>query len=695
MKRRLLILIMLALILVSACACGSSEDYSSYREVYNVDYKFYFYIPPQYADSLTKLGSGENSEAMIVRYTRDAYALVNVKDIYDGLTYEETQGMLRENYTIGDPSLDDTYNDRVYMQQYFTDYLSNSGSYKDIARVKKVEVNGNTFWFCHCYYYDSDPASAGVGTNFNGEGYLYFTIYDGITYFINITSVDSFLKDTPEAETFMSNFYLGIRMRPIIYVMWAVAGLLVLGALSGIFFLFVKLNVEPAVIIEIIKKRLDELLRGSYRSVHDLDNDEGAIVMDRILGRTDYDVTPEDAHNEANLRQSLYLDEILGRLEHLDASPLKDDGETYPERTVTVKNFPDLAASPVLSGLRDIYGGTYNEETAEEKLGISGMLDVILGRRKADEPAPFVQAAMPSNAAIGLMKAFQKASERSSESRDRREERSLERTSARIQKEAEKAERKLSAVQAKEEARYSDLYAKLDEQYASSAFATHVLDIIKEPRSPEEILFNLDTIFGRTLTSKLDNILERNVFTAKPIYFGTYEEQLAMRQKAVSDAADARRLLEGKFASRIAPSGGYKSPYLRGEIGSPRDSESNEARDRIFEGVYDVRDDTLPAEYTPRSFEGPSGYAFYVKAETALQNLGSAVAGLFRFRKEKALPAPAEELREDTVEIPEGTFPEEDENILSPEELVETPSEEILPEEEETVRSAECGAEDE
>lgn len=669
MKRRLLVLLTLIVLLVSASACGSSEDYSSYREVYNVDYRFYFYIPPQYEDSLTKLGSGESSEAMIVRFTKDAYALVNVNDLYDTLTFEETGGLLRENYTIGDPSLDDTYNDRVYMQAYFTEYLSNSGSYKDIARVKRITVNDHVFWFCHCYYYDSDPSTAGVTSNFNGEGYLYFTIYDGITYFVNVTSVDCFLSDTPEAQSFMSNFFIGIRTKPVIYVMWGVAGLLVLAALTAIFALFIQLNVEPAVIIEIIRKRLGELMRGSYRSVHDLDNDEGVIRMDRILGRTDYDVTEEELHNENIIRQNLMLDEILGRLEPLSASPSRDDGGEYPEKTVTVGNFADLSASAVLSGLEDIYLGRFNEKSTEEKLGITGMLDVILGRRRPDEPAPYVQAPAPSGIPIAMMRGLQNVAERSSENRIRREKASAAREAERAVRSAEKAEQKAAAAAAKEEARYAGLYARLESEYVSSAFATRVLDIIDAPCCSEEILHNLDTIFGRTLTSKMDNILERNVYISRPIYFGSYEEQLAMRQKAVAEASETRRQLEHRYASRIAPRGGFRSPYMRGQISSPAQCESNRALERILEGIYDRADDGQIMPYTERSFTGPRGYAFYVRTESALQNFGSSVAGIFRKEKSPVL-------REEPSDEPATDLPAAEEIVLQPEE--ENPGQELF-----------------
>ena len=46
----------------------------------------------------------------------------------------------------------------------------------------------------------------------------------------------------------------------------------------------------------------------------------------RLRDAINKNVTEEDLHNETNLRQALTLDEILGRLEHLEASPLKDDG---------------------------------------------------------------------------------------------------------------------------------------------------------------------------------------------------------------------------------------------------------------------------------------------------------------------------------------------------------------------------------
>ena len=108
---------------------------------------------------------------------------------------------------------------------------------------------------------------------------------------------------------------------------------------------------------------------------------------------------------------------------------------------------------------------------------------------------------------------------------------------------------------------------------------------------------------------------------------------------------------------------------MRGQISSPAQCESNRALERILEGIYDRADDGQIMPYTERSFTGPRGYAVYVRTESALQNFGSSVAGIFRKEKSPVL-------REEPSDEPATDLPAAEEIVLQPEE--ENPGQELF-----------------
>ena len=647
-------MILMILILAVSFGCGKWDKYSDFREVYNVDYRFYFYIQPQYGDSLTTLGNSESSETLIVRYTRDAYALVTAYDLYDDLEYEDIAGLTKEQFTIGDPAMDDTFNDRTYIQNYFQEYLSNSGSYKDIARVRQVEINDHIFWFCHVYFYDSDPTASNVNTgeNFNGEGYLYYTIYDGVTYFINITSSDCFIADTPEAEEFMQNFFIGIRTRPVIYVFWSAAAVIAVAVIIGMFSMFLQLHVEPAVIIEVIRSTLSKLMRGQYRSVHDLDSDLENIEVDRVLGRVDYDVKPEDQKYESDLRVLLSLDEILGRIEPGSLTEL-DQGDFVPTESAPAGPAVtrDLPSSEVLTGLRRIYAGEYNEEEEKTVLSLTDELDVILGRRSAGPEVAYTPVPEPDSFGLRMVRMSQRMGENASARRAASEEARDRRIQEKNLRQAEKAAAEAEKREAETERKYSALYSDLDRRFEAESFPTRVYDLIPQPSGTDEILHNLDTIFVRTLTSKLDAILERTVWTSRAVTGGTYEEDLSARNDALLRESARRRELDSMFAGRIAHPQGFHSDYSHGEISSPAGSESTVSLEKIHSGeLAPAYTEEAPArEYTERNFAGPGAFVAYQKVERGLHGIADGLRKLFS-KKDRSAEKTSEELLSEAME---------------------------------------------
>lgn len=640
MKHKFLATVLIILSIFSLCSCGRADEYEGYKEVYNVQSKYYFYVQPQYADSVSNLGY---SNTTIVRYTTQAYAMLTVVDYFDDLSYEDIGGLSREDFSMGNSALDSTFNSRKYIQNYFNSYLSSANSYVDISQIEKITVNEHDFWLCHCYYYKSsfDPAKDDPIDSLKGEGYLYYTSYEGISYFINVNSVDSFVSETEEALDFINNFYIGTRFQSGIKFVWLLLAILLVIDMFFVLSAFFRINIEPAVIIEKIKITLRSLLGSKKYSPNEFEQALEEVKLDTILGRLDYEPTIDDDIFAKLKKSEIYLDEILGRnkeevcenltpYEHLDI--ILGRKSKYPQAIFKEKVIEPV---PIVSAVEAIYNGEFNEksdnvEFATEMNAVQ-RLDVILGRS-----TNFAEYVVSAPAELdGFAVRLQKMLQQYSENRSLRRIQNAENRHNAIVAKEEKRTLRLQEKQLRQEQKYFDKYnqifAKLDSEYEKVGYKTFVPDLNKGAISSEETLANLDIILGRTLFSKLDSILDRTDWVRAPIYSGAESEQVVQRQNALNDLISAKQRRQEYMASRIVNVSDNPEIFYLPSLSEISDSSSvnvvnainnNEFEHKSEEAIWNV-------DYNNVVANGSGLYQNYVKAEKTVQkcahNIGVAV----------------------------------------------------------------------
>lgn len=641
MKRKILALILIVFSIISFCSCAKSDEYDDFKEVYNVQSKYYFYVQPQYADSVSNLGY---SNTTIVRYTTQAYAMLTVSDYFDNFSYEQIGGLTRENFSMGNAYLDDTFNNRKYIQNYFESYLSSSNSYADISQVEKITVNEHDFWLCHCYYYESDfdPKKDDPIDELKGEGYLYYTIHDGITYFINVNSVDSFISETPEANDFINNFYIGTRLQSSIRFVWLVLALLVVIDIVFVLSAFFKIKIEPAVIIEKIRVTLQSLLKKKKYTSEEFEQALSEVKLDTVLGRIDYEPSVEDDIFVKLKKSEIYLDEILGRnsesetnelsiYEHLDI--ILERISKYPKAVFKPKAKESV---PVVDTVDMIYRGEIVAKTDEEPdcviLTPIEHLDIILGRTSPCIPS-VTMPKEPDGFIVKLQKFMQKHSENMSIKRIRREENRITSEVARKEKAIAKAqEKELRKIQKYTE-KYNKIFAELDQKYDMVGYETYIPDVKKSDISSDDILANLDIILERTLFSKLDRILNRTNLVYSHKYFGDESEQVIQRKNAIAELIVDKQNREAYLNSLIANvSDNKRIMYL-----SSTSDVSSSASVMTLNGINNAEieyhyDEPIMenVEYNNITTAGSNMYQRYIKTEKAFQKFAHKTGVAFR-----------------------------------------------------------------
>lgn len=330
MRRRVLCLLFILLAAISFCGCGIENEYENYHEVYSVDYEYYFYVPSKYEKFISTFGY---SSSVIVRYSSNAHVMVSIGEYYSSLNAEQRDANTRENYTMGDPALNDTFNNKEYIKTFFEDYFDSISSLSDVSNLKQVVINSRSYWCCRAYtfYSDYNAAKDGVTDKFKGETVLYYTIYNGMTYLINISSSGGFLiSDTAMVGDFMNNFHVGVRLSPNIHYIWAAVILLVILDIVFIFSVFFKFSWEPLYLPEEEPYYISPLSLisplASYGSSHIAAIREG-LLMDRILQRTDESISVEETDSLLSKMQArAKMDEILDRKgEEDEVSPLTEN----------------------------------------------------------------------------------------------------------------------------------------------------------------------------------------------------------------------------------------------------------------------------------------------------------------------------------------------------------------------------------
>ncbi len=657
MKRKLSLIFLVFFIAFSASSCASDNRYKGYKEVYSVDSKYYFYVQPQYAESVSNLGY---SNTVIVRYTTDAYALVSTNDYFESLPAEQIGGYSRENFSMGDPALDSTFNDQSYIQEYFETYLGSSHSSTDMAQIKKITVNNHEFWLCHCYYYDVDfdMSSEDPKEALSGEAYIYYTIYDGITYFINVTSVDMYLSSVKDASDFINNFYIGTRMQSGIKFVWTVLAALVILDIIFVMSAFFKIKIEPAVIIERIVTHLRDVFEKGIRYSPDEFNEKLCEVeLDRILGRVEIEKDSADELFIQNSRILACLDEILDRnikeaisgknASGVDIATQLDYILCRKERPKLFKA-PVLPEAPVIDAVDAIHSGVYNEKEDERSFNAAEELDRILGRRDFEKHT--VEVSPPEDFKFKLDHLLTKLSEKRSLKRKINAEQKADRLQ---NKELKAKQRFLERKQASERRSlrvFERKVAALDRKYNNVALKTYVPDLVSKNVSSEDAIFNLDTILGRTLMSKLDNILDRTVWSAPPAYGGTPENELLQRTAAVGNAAVLKQKISDERKRRIAVLPQTQRAFYKAAVADGfGDSISAKTVWQIRSGVFEYKYDDVINENPPQGIAdaldiilgrkpnslsnqaalevyGPKNYEAYLKIEKLFQEIGAFVS---------------------------------------------------------------------
>ena len=693
MKRKLSLIFLVFFIAFSAASCASNDKYSGYKEVYSVDSKYYFYVQPQYAESVSNLGY---SNTVIVRYTTDAYALVSTNDYFESLSSEQIGGYSRENFSMGDPALDSTFNDKDYIQDYFETYLGSSHSTTDIAQIKKITVNDHEFWLCHCYYYDSDfnMSSEDPKEALSGEAYIYYTIYDGITYFINVTSVDMYLSSVKDAGSFINNFYIGTRMQNGIKFVWTVLAALVILDIIFVMSAFFKVKIEPAVIIDRIVTHLRDIFdKGKHYTPEELNEKLCEVELDSILGRVEIEKDVDDELFIQNALIFAHLDEILGR----------NSKETIPQESVFTVDLktqldyilgrkerpqlfkaPVMPEAPVIDAVNAIHSGVYNgKEEDEEIFNAAETLDGILGRNVSEKHD--VAISRPQGLEFRVYAWLSKLSEKRSLKRKLKAELNTEKLKNKEIREKQRLTEKEQAAEKRTFESFEAKVAALNEEYNKVALKTYVPGLVTQNISSEDAVYNLDTILGRTLLSKLDRILGRTVWSALPAFGGTYESELSQREAAVKAAALRKQEFEAEQKQRIKVLPNDKKLFYKSALAGELDeSVSSKTIELIKNGSYEQkRDDDFPeipklgiAETldvilgrkpgsqcvnAPIEVYGPAKYEAYLKAEKHLQTFGAFVSGCARkiselFKNISAKPAEPEKQGTDkTAELSESS----------------------------------------
>ncbi len=627
MRRKIALFFLIICIALSAASCGDNDKYDGYKEVYSVDSKYYFYVQPQYAESVSNLGY---SDTVIIRYTTDAYALVSTNDYFENLSAEQIGGYSRKNYTIGNSALDDTFNNRSYIQKYFETYLGASHAYTDIAQIKKVNVNGSDFWMCHCYYYSSDYSVVvnDPKATLSGESYIYYTIYNGITYFINVTSVDMYLSSVKDASEFINNFYIGTRLQSGVKLVWIILALFVVADIILMFSAFFKINVEPAVIVERIVTHLrDIFLKKNHYTAYEFTDRLCEIELDRILERADIVEDEADVAFVKNERTLINLDDILDRYKPqkitYEYSPIKElDMILGRSPRPFVFKEKALVYAPVMSAMDDIFAGKYN------KLQDEKTVDLEVKRLNAiAELSQSCSAPKDGGLSLKFDKFLSKLAESNSVARLVKRTKMLDRSGKKLLAAEAREYAKSVSVANKQKSKFESKYKVLEEKYRSIAVKTYVPDLVCENIREEDLLFNLDTILVRTLYSKLDNILGRVIWSAPRVSFGDYAQQLKDKSEDIERATDFRANLVEEYRLRLAVLPDKRHLFY---ISSP---QFNLLESKIAQALYSIRNESINYIYNPvdelevietknisnATSVGPNSYELYLKLEKTSQ----------------------------------------------------------------------------
>ncbi|MBR5996189.1 MAG: hypothetical protein IK026_06405 [Eubacteriaceae bacterium] len=332
MRKKIAVLIVLTLLAFGLTACAAEGMGINYSEIYSVDCEYYFYVPKRYEDSISNLGY---YDTVIVRFTNNVHALINAEEYYSKLTAEQRGGYKENEFTIGSPAVDATFNNKDYIEVFFNNYFKSISSYTYRSQISQEEFNGQKYWTCRCYSFYSgyNPDNDDFGSKFKGETKAYYTIHNGKTYFINVTSTGgTFIDDCLEANRFMENFHVGIRLRKTVYYAWAVSVFAVLMDIIFLFSVFFRLEWEP--LYPVNEPSLNMLSDGytllpftnGITGYFSLQRVKQGISADALLERKGTESAGQAALDGLEYRSFTgYVDEAMGRTsKSLIRAPLTD-----------------------------------------------------------------------------------------------------------------------------------------------------------------------------------------------------------------------------------------------------------------------------------------------------------------------------------------------------------------------------------
>ncbi|MFA0814955.1 MAG: hypothetical protein ACC608_04125 [Anaerofustis sp.] len=223
---------MAALISGLILLCSVPVQASGSTEKYNYDLKYSIRIPSEYTDNTVSLSAGR----LNIQFSDSVYLALTAEKYYDSLSSDEIGNYSEKDFTLGGKALDDTYNNSDYVTQYFEKKLGTIVGNKRIDNVYQDTINGSEFWVCEYVLYTetTDSATNETQTTDVGEGRMYFSMKDGISYFITVNSSNGPLSDAPDAVKTMESFHIGKQLSPAVYVVWTIV---IVAILAFLYFL--------------------------------------------------------------------------------------------------------------------------------------------------------------------------------------------------------------------------------------------------------------------------------------------------------------------------------------------------------------------------------------------------------------------------------------------------------------------------
>lgn len=243
----------------------STPAYAKQKEFYNYEGRYTLYLSDEAYAKISKV----NNTLMSIRYGSGALLTINTANYYETLPEEEKTGKA-DSYTLGSEVLDATFNSEEYMKDYFDNRLKHISGEKELLEMAKVSINSHEFWCCHFNLVNKktslsnaaaklalaekerENAAEGAAEqpeaepddtqpptdnpedtpktddNIYGEGKIYFTLYKGYSYSIQLTNKDGTLSDIPAIEDTVATIKLGLRQTKTFTYMWSGIALLVL-----------------------------------------------------------------------------------------------------------------------------------------------------------------------------------------------------------------------------------------------------------------------------------------------------------------------------------------------------------------------------------------------------------------------------------------------------------------------------------